>query len=513
MQEEKNTPLHRIAKSTSFIFAGTLVSLLIGFLTRILLVKITTQKEYGIYALSFTIVTMITTISMLGLQEGVTRHLAHFKSKNNDEVVQNTIFSSIVIALVASIPIAVALFLVSEIISTKIYSFSEMTNVLRIMAVTIPLMVLMNVIVSVYRAMNNTKIKIFLYDVFKPFSYLLFLGIAVILSLSFINIIYLYTLSIILTFILIWQYFIKKPPTFVYWKNMRLNQNTRDLLIYSVPLLAVSILFTIMAWTDTLMLGYFKTAQNVASYNAAYPIAYLLSIVINSIGYIYVPVVSELYSHNKTDELRIVNASATKWCFMTTFPIFMLMVLFPERILSFLYDIRYTDASFVLQILAFGTVLNSYFGLNYYTLLSTGRSSFLLRCSLISALLNVGLNIILIPSYGMVGAAIASAFSFLLIEVYMTITLYKSFKMHSFSISYLRFTFAVILLSLTAISVRDIFMTTFQRSMILYSLFLFFYLLSIYCTKLLDKEDLLILRKTKIKIQGTITLIRNKLAI
>lgn len=511
MQEEKNSPLHRIAKSTSFIFAGTLVSLLIGFLIRILLVKITTQKEYGVYALSFTIVTMITTISMLGLQEGVTRHLAHFKSKNNEEVVQNTVFSSIVIALASSIPLAVALFFLSETISTKIYSFSEMTSVLKIMAVTIPLMVLMNVIVSIYRAMSITKIKVFLYDTFKPLSYMLFLGFAAILSLSFINIIYLYSLSIVLTFILIWQYFIMKPPVLVHWKNMRLNQNTRNLLFYSIPLLAVSILFTIMAWTDTLMLGYFKTAQNVASYNAAYPIAYLLSIVINSIGYIYVPVVAELYSHNKTDELRVVNASATKWCFMATFPIFMLMVLFPERILSFLYDIRYTDASFVLQILAFGIVLNSYFGLNYYTLLSTGRSSFLLRCSLISAFLNVSLNFLLIPSYGMVGAAIASTSSFLLIEVYMTIILYKSFKIHSFSSSYLRFTFAVILLSLTAISVRDIFITTFQRSMILYSLVLFFYLLSIYHTKLLDKDDILIIRKTKMKIQGAFTSIRNKL--
>lgn len=497
MLSKSDTPLQIIAKSSALIFIGTLVSLVLSFISRVLLVKLTTQSEYGTYALSLTIVTICITISTLGLHEGVTRHIASFKTHENNEIIQNTIFSSLFIVLITSTLFTIILYNISDYLSIRVFSLPEMSPVLKMLAVTIPFMVFMSIIISVYRAFNNINVRIIINDIIKPASYLAFLGIVVFLNMSFKEMIYAYIVSTCLSFMIIAIYFLKKPPVSVKWKQMYVNNNTKELLTYSVPLLAVSILLTIMSWTDTLMIGYFKDSKMVASYNAAYPVAGLLSIVINSIGFLYVPIVSKLHSHNQVDELRKINASSTKWCFILTFPLFIIVFLFPDTILSVLYDARYIDASKVLQILAIGTVMNSYFGLNYYTLLSTGKSSLLMFCSLISALLNIILNLILIPPYGMVGAAIASSSSFILIEAYMSFKLYKDFKIHVFTYSYLKITFLCICFTFSSILINRLFISTFTTILIFSSSFVIIYAYSIYYINGIDFKEHFILKGLK----------------
>jgi O-antigen/teichoic acid export membrane protein len=248
-----------------------------------------------------------------------------------------------------------------------------------------------------------------------------------------------------------------------------------------------------MSWTDTLMLGYFKTPEIVGMYSAAFTIANLLSVITNSVGYIYVPVISQLYSRNQIEELGIVNATSTKLSFMFTLPIFFLFFLYPDFILSFFYDSRYVASSTVFQILALGFITNAYFGLNYFTLMSIGKSRFLMNCTLISSILNVVLNLVLIPHFGMVGAAIASTLSFALIEVFMTVKLYHLLNIHPFTNGYLRLT----VLSLGLVSffyvVNNLFFVTFWTMAALYSFFLLIYVISVLHTKSLDKEDIKIL--------------------
>ena len=56
----------------------------LGFIGRIILVRFTTQTEYGIYSLALVIISIFVTISTLGLQEGSTRYIAYFRGKNEE---------------------------------------------------------------------------------------------------------------------------------------------------------------------------------------------------------------------------------------------------------------------------------------------------------------------------------------------------------------------------------------------------------------------------------------------
>ena len=271
------------------------------------------------------------------------------------------------------------------------------------------------------------------------------------------------------------------------------NPMTRKLLSFSIPLLAVSMLTMIMSWTDTLMLGYFKTPDVVGLYNAALPLAHLLTTIINSIGFLFIPIMSMLYSKNQMEELGRSYAISTKWCFMGTLPLFFIFFLFPGVVLNLLFGSRYIGAALVLQVLSLGFIFNSYFGLNYHTLITTGKSNFLMQCFLVSGAMNVVLNIILIPPLGALGAAIASASSFALVEVIMTVKLYTTSGIHPFTKTYSKLTILSILLISIFYVVKNLFAATFWILLVFFSLFLLIYSLSILFTRTFDEEDIMMM--------------------
>lgn len=489
-----NKSMQRIAQGSYVVFFGIFFNLLMGFVIRVVFVRFTTQEEYGIYSIAITIIGIFTTISTLGLGEGSTRYIAYFRGKNEEKHVQDTIFSSIIIGSLTSILLMVISFSSSEIIATKIFNYPEISLILKITSATIPFIVLTNIGVAIFRGFERAKISVYINNILKNVVYSLLLITVVFLKLSFIEMIYAYVISIIITGITIAAYFVKKPPFEIKLREIRINRITRELLLNSIPLLAVNILLLIMSWTDTLMLGYFKTPDLVGEYNAAYPIAHLLSIVVSSIGFLYVPIISQLYSKNQLKELNTISGTSTKWSFMLTLPIFFVIFIFPEFILNLFFGSRYIGVGETLQILTFGCLLNSYFGLNYYTLLSAGKSNLLMNCSLVSASLNVILNFVLIPQYGIVGAAVASILSFALIEIYMTVKLYTFLKVHPFTKSYLKITFISVILVYIFYINKNAFIASIWTVVLYLGLFLFVYIMLLLLSHSLSQNDIEMLK-------------------
>lgn len=509
MSEIVSKSLQKIAKGSVFVFVGTIISLLLGFLARVIMVRFSTQNEYGIFSLSLTIIAICTTISALGLEEGVTRYIAYLRGKNEKNSIQDTIFSSIIVGLIASILIAILIYFASDYLAVRVFHEPNVSFILQIMAISVPFAVLINLIVSIFRGFDKASVKVYFNNILRPGIYLLFLGIAVFFNRSFVEMVSIYVISLLITFLVLIIYFIRNAPIELILRQGCVSYNTKKLLQFSIPLLVVGLLLAIMSWTDTLMLGFFKTTETVAAYSAAYPLANLLSPGINSIGFLYVPIISYMYSKNNIKDIGALNESSTKWCFIITLPIFFILFVFPEFILNIFYGFEYVKASNVLQILSLGFIVNSFFGLNYYTLMAIGKARLLMNCSLISAASNIVLNLILIPPFGMFGAAIASAVSFTLIEIYMTLRLYQFLKIHPFTQKYVRFTMLTIFLVVIFYMFRNSFVQTFWTVSLSYVIFLVIYAISILVTNSLDNEDKKILMQIEKKLLPTFQLLKN----
>ena len=163
MSEIVNTSLQKVAKGTDIVFIGTIIGMLLAFIGRIILVRFTTQTEYGIYSLALVIISIFATISTLGLSEGSTRYIAYFRGKKEEGKVRGVISSTIKIAIIASISFGVISFLISDFISVNIFHTPALSTHLKILSIAIPFTVLINVFIAIFRGFDRVEPNVYLY--------------------------------------------------------------------------------------------------------------------------------------------------------------------------------------------------------------------------------------------------------------------------------------------------------------------------------------------------------------
>jgi O-antigen/teichoic acid export membrane protein len=500
MSEIVNQSLQKIAKGTGIIFIGTIIGMLLGFVSRVFVVRYITQSEYGIFSLALVLTSIFATISTLGLQQGSTRYIAYFRGKKEEGKVRGVISSSIKIALIASIIFSLILFLLADFISTIISHSSELSIPLKIFSFTIPFTVLMGIFTSLFQGFNRVEPNVYFQIILSSVIYITFLAGAVLLGLSFLGVLYAYLASIVITCITFAIYTIKKLPLPTFPVKTKTNANAatainpigKELLFFSIPLLVSSILGTFMHQLDTLMLGYFKTSDIVGLYNGALPLASsILPLPLYAVGFIYIPIVSKLYSQKSFEEMKQIYVVLTKWIFSATLPLFLILFLFPKIVLNFLFGPDYIQAGVALQLLSLGFIIHAFLGSNGNTLLVMGKTRFIMAASVVCVILNLILNLMLIPPFGIMGAAIATASSLGIINILLSTELYRSSGIHPFTKNYLKPIIASgILISLIYGLSKIFFTISFWHLPILFVIFIFVYGLSLLLTKSFDKEDI-----------------------
>jgi O-antigen/teichoic acid export membrane protein len=263
----------------------------------------------------------------------------------------------------------------------------------------------------------------------------------------------------------------------------------KEILLFSLPLFIISLLVMVVGYTDTLMLGYFRTPEEVGLYNAALPLASFIPMALGAIIFLYVPIATTLYSQRLLDDLKRIYSIITKWAYVISFPLFLILFLYSSDVLTYLFGKEYSGASTALKILALGFMFGVLVGPNWATLTALGNTKFLMFSSSIGAVANVALNYMLIPIYGIVGAAIASAFALITINLINSAKLFSLKRIHPFIGSYLR------ILAITSLFVPLLVFSKF--SIILAAALLLVLSILIVKTNSIDDEDIMLIKAVK----------------
>jgi O-antigen/teichoic acid export membrane protein len=487
-----NDSVNRIVTGSGVILAGTFIGMLLDIITKKVLTSHLAPADFGTYSLALTVISITGAFATLGLNEGVPRYIAFFRGKHEEQKVHELIISAMIMGLIAGLlSILVSPSLFHALAGNGFDAQGKVLSVVKILIFAVPFTILLNLTVAIYRGFDRTSVNMYFYNIIRPVSLLGFATIAVFIKASLKGVVFADLLSMIFTFSIMSVYFIKRPPVkhkAKQGRKIQFSDTTRQLIRYSFPLLITATLLNIMSWIDTIMLGYFKSAEIVGIYNAVYPLVGFLSLVVSSVGFVYVPITSRLWGQNETAPLGSIYAVMTKWCFLLTFPLFALIFVYPEYFITKLYGAQYVSGATSLRILALGFITNSYFGFNYHTLLASGDSDFLMKCSVASAGINVALNFMLIPEYGMIGAAVGTAVSFVSIEVLMTLRAWKKQNMHPFTSMYRKLTFIVTLMVGAMLAARNAHLLT--GSLWEYAAFIIGYFLIVNHAKILDNTEI-----------------------
>lgn len=187
--------------------------------------------------------------------------------------------------------------------------------------------------------------------------------------------------------------------------------STRTILSISLPMLMTSTSTFIIGQTGVIMLGMFRSEAEIGYYAIAVKLATLTSFMLQAINSISAPSFSELFHKDKIDELFHVAKKSTKLIFWTTSPILVVLLVFGKIILSIIFGKEFGVAYLALVLLVFGQFVNSMSGSTGIFMNMTGNHSVFRNIILAAALINIVLNLLLIPDLGINGAAIAAMVS------------------------------------------------------------------------------------------------------
>jgi O-antigen/teichoic acid export membrane protein len=188
-----------------------------------------------------------------------------------------------------------------------------------------------------------------------------------------------------------------------------------ELVPFGLTMVGVVLFSTIIGYTDRVMLGFYLQSQanaQIAIYTMAISFAGIGALFASSVLTILFPISSELVGKGELARLNQTAKTAMRWVLFSSVPIVAFIAAFSSPLLRLLYGAAYEPGAIAMSIYTIG-VFAGLFGSVQRTTLAGMR---LIKIELLSviagSIVNVGLNMIFIPLWGINGAAFASLMAF-----------------------------------------------------------------------------------------------------
>ncbi len=188
----------------------------------------------------------------------------------------------------------------------------------------------------------------------------------------------------------------------------RTTYNLRELLGFSLVSWGASLASTGLIWADTILIGALRSSAEVGVYNVATRLVTLATFVMPAINGALGPRIADLYHRGQRDSLRLAYSVATSWILRLSLPAFVALLAFPDELLR-LFGRGFRAGAAVTVVLAGGKLIDAATGPCGLALNMSGRPLWSMVDNLAVLVLNVLLNLWLIPSRGILGAAAAWA--------------------------------------------------------------------------------------------------------
>ena len=430
--------LKSLTKGAAIILLGIIASKFLGYIYRLLVARIG-PEEYGILTLGLTISFFLIMISTLGLESGILRYLPVFKENNEPGKAKRLIYSSLKIAGLTSILWGVILFMSADYIALSFFKDIRIGIILKILAFSIPFATLRNVIVNISKAYQSTTNEVVAKSIGENLPKIIITAILLFLGYYLLGAAVAYVGAMIISLTLS-MYFVRKQLPDKKVKAEKGNEIIKEVVKYSWPLIFNSFLIVLISWFDTIMIGIFKSPYEVGIYNAAMPTAMLISIFPKAIQSIFLPVLSSTYEReNGKENIEKIYRASFKWIFLISILSLAYLVAFAKTILHVLFGAEYAGGSLTLIILTIGFFAQGLFVFSSRDLLMLlKKTKLVFILTLTAVLVNIILNFILIPQYGIIGASIATSFSFVLMSLLMVSAGYKMMHIHPFKMQFLK---------------------------------------------------------------------------
>jgi O-antigen/teichoic acid export membrane protein len=376
-----------------------------GFIISIILGQTIGPEGLGIINLSNRIVSIVLILSLLGMNNVILKEIAIAYQRKDWQHVADSIFTSLWLNLPIALVLSLFFILIAPWASLHIFNDPDLTvPLIIVLAVVVP-----QVFTQIHASAINGFRKIWQSNLVNETLSLLVTASGLVLltllniEITIINVAVIYAasrLTVTLTVSLYWHRLFR----FTGKRSLQI----RPMLIVGLPLMIVSATTLIANNADIVMIGWLSTTREVGFYSVASKLGLLTSFFHLLTASALAPKIASLNSENKKKEMQTMVQQITKGLIIIGIISLIIFAAAGNYILRIWGD-SFTVAYWPLIVISAGQFFNISTGVTGIILIMTGYEKLVGYVTLSSALINIALNLILIPSYGALGAAIATA--------------------------------------------------------------------------------------------------------
>lgn len=427
------------AKGGSALFVGKLFTFGSRLVVTVLLTRFLGAERYGLYNVALSAATLASGIALLGLDTALVRYVALYANRRDETRLWSSLQIAIGISMTLSVLMSVLLFALAELIAVNVFHDAALAPVLQLISFIVPFLGLSDLLAGATRGFKHMEDMVIAQNFAQPLVRVILIVIFAFAGLTIAEAVIIYGVadfvaSLVLVFFLNRRFSLMRP----------LGVSPRiagAVLGYSLPMWLSDMITASRGNIQTLLLGSLNTVFTVGIFSVANQLNLFADLVQTSVTTAVRPIIVEVHDHHNREQMGKLYQTVSKWLFAFNFPVFLTIVLFPSQILS-IFGKSFTAGATALVLLSWASVIDAVTGMCGAILDMTGYT----KLKLINAILRLGavllLSGLLIPAYGMVGAAIAALVGEIIVNGLRLIEVYVLFRLLPYSVSFLKPVFA-----------------------------------------------------------------------
>jgi O-antigen/teichoic acid export membrane protein len=235
--------------------------------------------------------------------------------------------------------------------------------------------------------------------------------------------------------------------------------------------------------------------RSVGLYRAIQPLRQITTFVLSAFTFLFLPIATEYYDNREFGALDQFYTISTKWVSAATFPFVLVFTLFAPDVVRIFFGTDYMPAAPALAVLTAGLFIRAFVGLNGDMAKAINQPKIELYSVAIAVAINVGVNFVLIPIYGIVGAAIGTVIGYIVYNAVEVLAIYQAVESHPFSTDNIKPFFPTILFSLGILQITHGIRLSLVMLLVIGTLVSIAHLISMVLTRSLGPEDIVLLEK------------------
>jgi O-antigen/teichoic acid export membrane protein len=409
------------AKGGGIAFVGNLFVFFFRFLFGLVLARLLGAELMGLYSLGSTITDMVAVIAGIGIGAGVVRFISIAIGRKDNAKLWGIIQTGLALPALTSVILAIGIFVLAEPVALGFFDRPDLIPVLRLASLGIPFIVLISVQSSITQGFKHMEYKVYGEDITLNLLKLILTVVFLMIGLQVLGVVLAQNIALVVVTVMFFFFVNRLFPL-----KRPLNtakRNLRELFGFTLPVYLNQLLSGFSGSIESLILGSLGLVSGIGVYATALRLSAVGMLFHRSLQRIAMPMISDLYSRSEMGQLKRVYRTTTKWGMTFNLPIFLVIALFANPLLLIFGD-EFVAGATGLMILAFANLFNASTGVCGSMITMTGHPKLTFANSVIYLVLNVALDLALIPRLGITGAALAVTLADLIINSLRTLQVY-----------------------------------------------------------------------------------------